>query len=285
MRFGGRCPREGDGCRHGIHQRFPDHGRERTTLHIRTKKWARPELAACPFYEPEGEERKGRWREAFARPELPLHLEMGCGKGVSTAAMAAANPDINYVVVDISPDVLGDTRRNLVRACGGNPENVWILFADICLIDRYFDREDGPERIYISFCNPWNEHPKHEKRRLTHPRQLLQYRNALRPGGEIWFKTDDDRLYEDSLCYFRLCGFEKTYETRNLAQSGFEPNYISEHEKKYMEMGVPIKFGIFRMTEQEPAFDPTRFRLTPGIRMNLLREEGPVDTGETIRIK
>ena len=61
-------------------------------MHIRKKKWARPELEACPFYEPEGEERKNRWREAFAHPERPLHLEMGCGKGVSTAAMAADNP-------------------------------------------------------------------------------------------------------------------------------------------------------------------------------------------------
>jgi len=239
-------------------------------LHIRTKKWARPELEACPFYEPEGEERKGRWREAFPRPERPLHLEMGCGKGVSTAQMAAANPEINYVAVDISPDVLGDARRNLVRACGGDPTNIWILRADICLIDRYFDRDDGPERIYISFCNPWTERPKHEKRRLTHPRQLVQYRRMLRPGGEIWMKTDDDRLFEDSLAYFLLCGFEVVFRTGDLHGSGFAPNYISEHEAKYMEQGVPIKFAIFRMTETEPGFDPTRFRLTPGLRQRTL---------------
>ena len=244
-------------------------------MHMRTKKWARPELAACPFYEPEGEQRKGRWREAFARPDLPLQLEMGCGKGVSTAQMAAANPDVNYVAVDISPDVLGDARRNIVRACGtDHPGNIWILFADICLIDRYFDRTDGPERIVISFCNPWTEHPKHEKRRLTHPRQLKQYREMLRPGGEIWFKTDDDTLFEDSRVYFELCGSEVAYMTWDLARSGFQPNYISEHERKYMEMGVPIKFGIFRMTEREMDFDPTRFRLTPGVRKKVLTRLG-----------
>ena len=239
-------------------------------MHIRTKKWARPELQACPFYEPDGEEKKGRWREAFARPELPLHLEMGCGKGVSTAQMVAANPDINYAVVDISPDVLGDARRNLVRACGEHPGNVWILRADICLIDRYFDRRDGAERIYISFCNPWTERPKHEKRRLTHPRQLVQYRRMLLPGGEVWLKTDDDRLFEDSLAYFLLCGFEIAYRTGDLRADGFQPNYISEHEQKYMDMGVPIKFAIFRMTDREPDFDPTRFRLTPGLKKRML---------------
>ena len=241
---------------------------------MRTKKWARPELNVCPFYEPEGENRKGNWREAFGDPNRPLHLEMGCGKGVSTAQMIAANPEINYVAVDISPDVLGDTRRNIVKACGGNPDNAMILFADICLIDRYFDDQDGPERIYISFCNPWTEHPKHEKRRLTHPRQLIQYRKMLQKNGEIWFKTDDETLFRDSLAYFDLCGFELVYLTGNLALSGFQPNYISEHEKKYMALGVPIKFAIFRITEQVPDFNPIRFRLTPGVRKERLERLG-----------
>lgn len=241
-------------------------------MHIRKKKWARPELNACAWYENDGEKRKGHWREAFPRPEAPLHLEMGCGKGVSTAKMAAANPDINYVAADISNDVLGDARRNLVRECGGEPDNIMILSCDICFIDRYFDQRDGAERIYISFCNPWTERPKHEKRRLTHPRQLIQYRRMLRDGGEIWFKTDDDRLFEDSLAYFALCGFELRYLTRDLAGSGFEPNYLSEHEIMYMKKGVPIKFAILRKTPEEPDFDPTRFRLTPGVKKNALEK-------------
>ena len=241
-------------------------------MHIRRKKWARPELAACPFFDAEGESRRGRWREGFADPGKPLHLEMGCGKGVSTAKMAAANPEINYVAVDISEDVLGDARRNIVRACGENPGNIRLLSADICFIGKCFSREDGAERIIISFCNPWSERPKHEKRRLTHPRQLIQYREMLREGGEIWFKTDDDTLYDDSLAYFALCGFEPVTLIRDLAGSGFAPNYISEHEEKYMALGVPIKFGIFRMTEKAPDFDPTRFRLTPGVKKRVLEE-------------
>lgn len=241
-------------------------------MHIRRKKWARPELAACPFYEDGGQTRRGHWREAFREPDHPLHLELGCGKGVSTAKMAADNPDINYVVIDISPDVLGDTRRNIVRACGEKTENVWILRADICGIEQYFSPADGPERIIISFCNPWTERPKQEKRRLTHPRQLIQYRSFLKPGGEIWFKTDDATLFEDSMVYFDLCGFHMIYHTDHLAESGFKPNYISEHEEKYMKLGVPIRFAIFRMTDSKPDFDPVRFRLTPGLRSKILEK-------------
>ncbi len=55
-------------------------------------------------------------------------------------------------------------------------------------------KEDYAERIYINFCNPWPR-GKHKKRRLTHTRQLIQYRDFLVDGGEIHFKTDDDELF------------------------------------------------------------------------------------------
>ena len=71
-------------------------------MHMRTKKWARPELQACPFFinaikGPDAEDGvlKGTWRGRFANPELPLHLEMGCGKAVSTAKMIADNRGVN----------------------------------------------------------------------------------------------------------------------------------------------------------------------------------------------
>ncbi len=248
-------------------------------MHIRTKKWARPELNACPFCIQWEDKYRNRWRSLFPDPEKPLHLEMGCGKGVSTARMIAENPGINFVAADISADVLGDARRNIVKACGEDPDNAKILLTDICLIGRVFGPEDDAERIYINFCNPWTERPKHAKRRLTHPRQLMQYRTFLRDGGEIWFKTDDDTLFEDSLVYFDLCGFEQVYRTDDLHESGFSPNYVSEHEIKFSEAGIPIRFGIFRKKPEAPDFDPTRYRLTPGVRTEALeRLRGSADS-------
>ncbi len=244
-------------------------------MHIRTKKWARPELEACKFYIDDGEPVRDHWLAAFSHPENPLHIELGCGKGVSTAQMIAANPGINYVAADISRDVLGDARRNTVRECGGDPDHAFLLHTEITEISRVFGPEDVTERIYINFCNPWTMRPKHAKRRLTHPRQLMQYRTFLRDGGEIWFKTDDDLLFEDSLVYFDLCGFEIAYLTMDLHADGFQPNYLSEHEIKYTEMGVPIKFGIFRKKTEAPDFDPTRYRLTPGERARALARLRP----------
>ena len=230
-------------------------------MHMRPKSWARTETVSNPAVEGQPEERKNNWRSLYV-PGRPFYVELGCGKGISAARMALDNPEINYLLVDVSPDMIGISCRNLMEAGGGRvPENVRLTRYDITYIGKILGAEDQADRIYINFCNPWTEREKHHKRRLTHPRQLEQYRTFLRPQGEIWFKTDDDALFRDSLYYFSLCGFREVYRTEDLHGSGFAPNYISEHEEKYTALGVSIKFGIFRMEEREGTFDATRWRM------------------------
>ena len=232
-------------------------------MHMRTKKWAKPELAVCPYFTNEAERFRGQWRAQF-ECDQPLYLELGCGKGVSTAVMIHDNPQVNYVAVDITCNVLGDTRRNIAAAFGDAPvKNAIIARYDISYIEKVFAPEDRVERIYINFCNPWTKRPKYAKRRLTHPRQLMQYRTFLVDGGEIWFKTDDVPLFTESLPYFEACGFEMRYLTNDLHASGFSPNYVSEHEQKFTALGVPIKFVIFRKKPGPVTLDPVRW-VMPG---------------------
>ena len=56
-------------------------------MRMRVKKWARPELAACPYYVIDPEGTRGRWAACFPKAQ-PVYLELGCGKGVSTCRMA-----------------------------------------------------------------------------------------------------------------------------------------------------------------------------------------------------
>ena len=251
-------------------------------MHMRTKKWAKPELAVCPYFTDEAETLRGHWRERFAK-EQPLYLELGCGKGVSTAAMVYDNRNKNFVAMDITCNVLGDTRRNIARTYGEEPvDNVIIARYDIEYIRNVFAPEDRIERIYINFCNPWTKRPKYAKRRLTHPRQLMQYRDFLVDGGEIWFKTDDTPLFTESLPYFEACGFDMRYLTSDLHAAGFAPNYVSEHEQKFTALGVPIKFVIMRKKPGPVELDPVRW-VMPGAFARLregAREEE--NTEETI---
>ncbi|MBR4458357.1 MAG: tRNA (guanosine(46)-N7)-methyltransferase TrmB [Clostridia bacterium] len=232
-------------------------------MHMRKKKWARPELAACPWVIDPPEHYRGRWPSLFAN-SAPLHLELGCGKGVATAAMIADNPFVNYLAIDISPDVLGDARRNIAAACGEDVRNALLARANIEQLSGILSPEDGVSRIYIRFCNPWPRRG-HKKRRLTHPRQLVQYRRLLPVGGEIWFKTDDDELFRDSKRYFEVSGFEPVWITEDLHASGFSPNYVSEHELRFAAAGIPIKAGIWRKTDAVIDEDFTRWEL-PGDR-------------------
>ncbi|MBQ8159217.1 MAG: tRNA (guanosine(46)-N7)-methyltransferase TrmB [Clostridia bacterium] len=232
-------------------------------MHMRTKKWARPELHACPYYAAFPEEMKGTWHTRFTRPG-PVHLELGCGKGVGTAQMVHDHPEINFLAMDISDDVLGDARRNIERALEGEDgrqaDNIYLVKCDIEFISKILGPEDVVDRIHIYFCNPWSKQP-HKKRRLTHPRQLCQYRTFLRDGGEIYFKTDDKNLWEESLRYFKTCLFDPVFLTEDLHGSGFSPNYMTEHERKFAAQGLPIYFGIFRKLPGEVQLDPTRFYL------------------------
>ena len=241
-------------------------------MHMRRKKWARPELAECPWYTGEPERFSGKWAAQFVRRQ-PLHLELGCGKGVSTALLAADHPEWNFVAIDLSPDVLGDARRNIVEARkGSDVDNIWLVWGNIEQVSSFFTEEDAVSRIYINFCNPWPRR-RHEKRRLTHPRQLAQYRRFLCDGGEIWFKTDNEALFEASLQYFALSGFSLQYRTDDLHSSGFQPNYVSEHEAFFSAQGIPIHFGIFRKETEGLRFDPLRWHLEDSVEPQPVSEE------------
>ncbi len=214
-------------------------------MRIRRKPWARPELAACPFCIDDPENHIGHWHELFPKRQ-PLHLELGCGKGGFMARKALQNPQINFLAVDIKSDILGLTKRNIEKAyeqAGKEVDNVRIFAYDIERILQVLDRNDEVERIYINFCNPWPK-KKHKKKRLTYPRQLFFYQEFLKDGGEIWFKTDDDELFEESLDYFAMCGFTQEFITYDLAASGFAENIVTEHERMFMDQGIKIKFLI-----------------------------------------
>ena len=234
-------------------------------MRMRRKPWARPELAASPFcydeYSNDPTQYRGAWRQQFARPDAPLWLELGCGKGGFAAQAALHWPQANFIAVDIKSEVLVLAKRSVEAAfaAAGKPEvdNVKIVAQEIGLIERLLNAQDRVERIFINFCNPW---PKecHNKRRLTHPRQLILYREFLAEGAEIWFKTDDDELFEASLQYFPDAGFEILQVTHDLHADEPADNLRTEHEEMFSSQGIPIKGLIARMLPVLPDNEATR---------------------------
>lgn len=223
-------------------------------MRIRYKKWARPELEASKFYEDEPEKWKGKWKEHFENQNQPLMLELGCGKGQFISKLALENQETNFIAIDLVDAMLGLAKRNVEQEyeqANIEPKNVMLTRFDIERIPLILDKKDEVERIYINFCNPWPK-GKHRKKRLTHTRQLEKYKEILTPNGEIYFKTDDDGLFNDSLIYFKETGFEiikYTYDLEN--EVNFWENIQTEHEKMFTEQGIKIKALIAKKAKEK----------------------------------
>ncbi len=211
-------------------------------MRMRRKPWARPELNACPWFIQHPEDEKGKWSSLFLRNQ-PVDLELGCGKGYFLAGVAPANPLTNYIGIDVKDAVLGPAKRNIEKAyreAGREPDNILLTALNIERIADAMGPEDKVRRIYINFCNPWPR-VKHRKHRLTYPKQLEQYKTFLIPGGKLFFKTDDDGLFSDTLGYLAKCGFQVTAVTYDLHGDNWPDNVLTEHEEMFLEKGIKIK--------------------------------------------
>ena len=212
-------------------------------MRIRKKKWAEPELNECRYYVGDPEAYRGRWSEFFGN-DKPIELEIGCGKCTFIAEKAKMNPDVNYIAVDIKNDMLGVGRRNIEKLfseTGKSPDNIALVRYNVEQLDKIIAPEDGIAVMYINFCNPWPR-LKHNKRRLTYPKKLRMYRGFLTKDGVIYFKTDDNELFEDSVGYFEEAEYNIRYITRDLHNSDITGNIVTEHEKMFSDEGVPIKY-------------------------------------------
>lgn len=222
-------------------------------MRIRFKPWAREELENSPFYIDNPEDYKGKWISKFINKENPIHIELGCGKGSFISELAFNNKDINYIAIDLVDAMLGLAKRKVEEKFNSNNkkvDNLILVRYDIERINSIISKEDNIERIYINFCNPWPK-AKHKKKRLTHTKQLEHYKEFIKPGCAIYFKTDDDELFNDSLKYFEDSNFEIIKKTYDLHREDIfdGKNIVTEHEKMFSDEGIKIKACIARLKD------------------------------------
>ena len=213
-------------------------------MRLRNRPWAQPELSECSYYIKNGEEYKGHWKDRFGN-ENPIWLELGCGKGLFLKGIAPRLTDINFIGADLKSLMLAYSRRNIQKAFEESHKeitNVLLLSVDAERINNVFSSEDEIERLILNFSNPWPK-PKHHKKRLSHPRQLENYKRFLKNNAVIEFKTDNDDYYLDTVEYFLSSGFtilENSFDYYEKNQ--IEESILTEHESKFIEMGLPIHY-------------------------------------------
>lgn len=216
-------------------------------MRLRRKKWARPEMENSEIVITEPKIYRGIWKEAFNN-DNPIYLELGCGRGQFISRNAVANPDINYIGIDLKDEVLVYAKRKVeehFQDAKQEPKNVKLIPMQIAFIEEVFAK-DEIDRIFINFCNPWPK-DRHNKRRLTHTKFLSLYKAFVKPGSEIWFKTDDRDLFDASQEYFKESGFTIEYLTYDLHNSDFKYNVKTEYEEKFSSLGMNIMFLIAKL--------------------------------------
>lgn len=146
--------------------------------------------------------------------------------------------------------MLGLAKRNVEKEyldARREIDNVLLTAYEIQIIQNILNKKDKVDRIYINFCNPWPK-PRHNKKRLTYPTQLEKYKIFLKKGGEIYFKTDDENLFNASVKYFEQEGFEIISRTYDLHKEPiWEDNIETEHEKMFEEQGITTKALIAKL--------------------------------------
>lgn len=237
-------------------------------MRMRKKKNLHARMESCAaLWIKDPTEQRGRWRE-LKPGAVRLRLELGCGKGRFTAETAAACPEDLYVAVERVPDAMVIAMERC-RELGLT--NVFFIDGDAAVLSDYF-APDEVDLIYINFCDPWPS-VKHSRRRLTHEGFLRGYRQVLKDGGQIHFKTDNRDLFEWSQFQFPKAGFALSEVTRNLHEYGVQ-GVMTDYEEKFHAMGTPINrcVGTKGALPDVPLLDGLHCRLS-NWEVRLVKEE------------
>lgn len=226
-------------------------------MRMRKKKNLERRMESCAgLWIKDPASQRGKWRELMPQAQ-GLRLELGCGKGRFTAETAAAHPQDLYVAVERVPDAMVIAME---RCREKGLHNVFFIDGDAACLSDYFAPGEV-DLLYINFCDPWPS-VKHSRRRLTHENFLRGYRQVLRDGGQIHFKSDNRDLFEWSLFQFPKAGFELSEVTRNLHEHGI-CGIMTDYEEKFHNLGTPINrcVGTKVALPDVPVLEALRSRL------------------------
>ncbi len=178
----------------------------------------------------------------------PVELEIGCGKGRFITELAKRRPDVNFIAIEMLSNVIID---GIEKARDNNLKNLKFMILRAECLPSYIP-EKSISRIYINFPTPLPQ-KGYEKQRLTNRKFLNMYKTLLKDNGEIEEKTDNKGMFEFSLCEFSQSGFGlKEVNLDLLGSTNLQENIMTEHEKKYSDMLMPIyKLIAFPLKKQD----------------------------------
>lgn len=176
----------------------------------------------------------------------PVVLELGCGNGEYTLALAKKYPDKNFIGVDVKGSRIWTGARKALSESINNAAFI------ITYVDRLFlvFQEPTVEEIWIPFPNPFPLR-KSIKQRLVHKRFIDVYRKICLPQAKIHLKTDDETLYEYALKVIVEEKLNLIAATDDLYNSEFYKDELTiktKYEIQHINEGKRIKYVSFTLS-------------------------------------
>jgi len=187
---------------------------------------------------------KGQWNTLQFANDQPIVVELACGRGEFTLGLGRQYPNQNFIGVDIKGSRIW---KGSSSATVEGIHTVAFLRTQIQQLQDFFAPGEISE-LWITFPDPFPRDGD-EKRRLTSPKFLEMYKQLVKAGGLIHFKTDNTGLYEytdlvlkdrpDCQIHFNTADFYES-ELRD-AHHGIKTRY----EKIFSDKGEKIKYIQF----------------------------------------
>lgn len=189
---------------------------------------------------------KGKWNETVFKNNNPLVLELGCGKGEYSVALAKKYPNKNFVGIDIKGARFW---RGAKTAVEDAITNVAFLRTQIELIDHAFGKNEVDE-IWITFPDPQIKY-KRTKHRMTNAEFLERYKTILKEDGVVNLKTDSEFMHGYTLGLLHGAGHEVLYANHNVYKQDGSPEEVTSiqtfYESQYLEQNKPITYIRFKI--------------------------------------
>lgn len=189
---------------------------------------------------------KGNWNKNYFKNNHPIVLELGCGKGEYTIALAKEFPEKNFIGIDIKGARFW---RGAKTAVEENLKNVAFLRTQIELINYAFN-ENEIDEIWITFPDPQIKY-KRTKHRLTNSEFLNKYRKILKPNAVMHLKTDSEFMHGYTIGLLHGLGCEILYANHSIYINEGAPKEATSiqtfYEKQYLEKNKAITYLQFRL--------------------------------------
>ncbi len=195
---------------------------------------------------------KGNWGRDMFHNDNPIVLELGCGRGEYTVALAEKFPQKNFIGIDIKGARLW---RGAKYATEHGMPNVAFLRTRIEFIESLFAAGEVSE-IWVTFADPQEKKPR---KRLTSPLFLNRYASFLAPGGIIHLKTDTRLLhfYTEELCHQN--GMTVLASDDDIYGHGIADEILSIktfYESSFLSKGIAITYLAFKLDNPAPLIEP-----------------------------